>query len=279
MDATGIGAVQESPMFSESLSHPEKVYVEFSLRHVSQDAVMRASVSHGQWIVPWVYWIHHYDRQAVQRAQDEVVEIRAEYNTIVFSTHADLPSTELWLFTSYEAAMRAKQQGVQLGPCFDGVRGTVLYGNLNPEWEWVRANPGSPAELTMSLPRAGGFPDAKRWAEAIAFEESIAQVRSTEPSVIAQGLRRYNNFIILIMANGRSLTLINHLGVANAIAAFTAPDCQAAFLEQLTPEQRAGIQPMDTTGSILVDTSREWGMDGIIVNPSGPGPTVFCPFE
>ena len=82
----------------------------------------------------------------------------------------------------------------------------------------------------------------------------------------------------MLQADGRDVvTLVNHRGLANALVAFTAPDCQDAFLEELPAEKRAGFRPMTTTGSQLVETPRSLGVEGIIVNPSGPGPTVVLP--
>ena len=255
-----------APPPCDSLEH---VFVEFSKNRVTKDALLRALVSYPDWLVPSVVWALHY------RPGTETIEV--EKDAIALSVECRIPTTELWLFTGHEAAMRAKGQGALLGLCINGIRGTELFGNLNPEWEWVQVNPGSPPEFTVSFPRAG-FPDAKMWSSAIAFEETIAQKRPSEPADIAQQLRRYDNFLILLQADGRDVvTLVNHRGLANALVAFTAPDCQDAFLAKLPAEKRAGFRPMATTGSQLVETPRGLGVDGIIVNPFGPGPTVVFP--
>jgi hypothetical protein len=91
-----------------------------------------------------------------------------------FSVEFRIPGTELWLFTGSAAALAAKEQGALLGLYINGVRGTELFGNLDPAWEWVRVNPGSPPELTISLPRAG-FADANPWYEVVAPDRRLIQ--------------------------------------------------------------------------------------------------------
>src|SRR5262249_27285750 len=145
--------------------------LEFSKNRATKDALLRALVSYRDWLVPSVVWAPHY------RPGAETIEVGKE--AIALSVEGPLPATELWRFTGYQAALRAKEQGALVGLCINGSRGTELFGNLNPEWEWVRVNPGSPPELTVNFPRAG-FPDAKMWAKAIAFEEAIAQERPSE---------------------------------------------------------------------------------------------------
>jgi hypothetical protein len=251
---------------SDSLEH---VFLEFSKKRATKDALLRALVSYGDWLVPSVVWAVHY------RPGNETIEVEKE--AIALSVECRLPGTELWLFTGHKAALRAKEQGALLGLCINGIRGTELFGNLNPEWEWVRVNPGSPPEVTVNFPRAG-FPDAKMWAKAIAFEEAIVQERPSELAAIGQQLRSYDNFLILLHADrGNVVTLVNHRGLATAVVAFTAPDCQQAFLDKLPAEQRVGFRPMTTTGPQLAETPRGLGVDGIIVNPFGPGPTAVLP--
>jgi hypothetical protein len=275
----GTGAFQEHAMSPEELSRPEEVYIEFSSGRVSQDTVLRASVSHDGWVVPCVYWTPHY-QPGVQtpEAEDEPATVEVEADLINFSETSSLPGNELWVFTGPAAAERAKEQGVLVGLCLSGVRGTRLFGDLNPEWEWVRVNPGSPPELTIALPRAGGFPDAKKWAAAITFERAIASERSDDSAAIARGLRRYDHFLVLVRADGGLATLENYPGLTSAAAAFTAPDCLEALLGKLTPEQRGGITFRDVAGSLLVESPADWGLGGIVVNPYGPGPTVVCRF-
>jgi hypothetical protein len=129
---------------SESLEH---VFVEFSKNRVTKDALLRALVSYPDWLVPSVVWALHY------RPDTETIGV--EKDAIALSVECRIPTTELWLFTGYEAAMRAKEQGALLGLCINGTRGTELFGNLNPEWEWVRVNPGSPPRVDHQLPSRG----------------------------------------------------------------------------------------------------------------------------
>jgi hypothetical protein len=266
-------------MFPKELSRPEEVYIEFSLGRVSQDAVLRASVSHDGWVVPCVYWVSHYQpgTQAPE-AEDGSITVEVETDLINFSATSSLPGNELWVFTSPAAAERAREQGVLVGLCLSGVPGTRLFGDLSPEWEWVRANPGSPPELTIGLPRAGGFPDAKRWAEAITFERAIAREQSDDSAAIARDLRRYDHFLVLVRTDGSLATLESYPGLTHAAAAFTAPDCLEALLDRLPPEQRAGFTFRDIAGSRLVESPPDWGLGGIAVNPYGPGPTVVYRF-
>jgi hypothetical protein len=266
-------------MLPRNISRPEEVYTEFSLRRVNKDAVLRASISYDGWVVPWVYWATHYQPGArAPGAEGEPARVEVETDLIVFSESSSLPGNELWVFTGPAAAERAKEQGMLVGLSLSGVPGTRLFGDLSPGWEWVRVNPLSPPELTIALPRAGGFADAKMWAEAIAFERSIARERSDDQAATGRGLRYYDRFLVLVRRDGSLATLENYPGVAHAAAAFTAPDCLDAFLENLPPEQRPQFNFIDVRGSRLVESPPDWGLGGIVVNPYGPGPTVVYRF-
>jgi hypothetical protein len=266
-------------MLPRKLSRPEEVYIEFSLHRVNKDAVLRASISHDGWVVPWVYWATHYQADAWTPAgEGEPAKVEVETDLIVFSETTSLPSNELWVFTGPAAAERAKEQGVQVGMCLSGVPGTRLFGDLSPGWEWARVNALSPPELTIALPRAGGFADAKMWAEAISFEQSIAREGSDDQAAIGRSLRRYDRFLVLVRRDGSLATLDNYPGVAHAAAAFTAPDCLDALLDNLPHEKRPEFNFIDVRGSRLVESPPDWGLGGIVVNPYGPGPTVVYRF-
>jgi hypothetical protein len=266
-------------MFPRELTLPEEVYIEFSLGRENQDALLRASVSHDGWVVPFVYWVPHYQPGAqTPGAEDEPITVEAGMDVINFSATSSLPGNQLCVFTSPAAAERARDQGVLIGLCLSGVPGTRLFGGLNFEWEWLWVNPGSPPELTMALPRASGFPGAKRWADAITFERAIACERPDDMAAIARGLRRYDHFLVLVRTDGSLATLEDYPGLTHAAAAFTAPDCLEALLDTLTSEQRPGFAFRDVAGSRLVETPPEWGLGGAVVNPCGPGPTVVYRF-
>jgi hypothetical protein len=257
---------------------PDQVFVEFSQKRVTQDAVMRSVVSHPDWLVSAHVLTEHYRPWSLTGDT-----ITLEADCIVFSTEWDLPGTELWLFTGYEAAYRAKEQGARLGIYAKGIHGTELFGNLSPEWDWVKINPGSPFSLTLDIPRAG-FHDAKLWAGAIAFEDALKAIDPFDRNALRQQILRYQNFLVLgrtstltVPPSGiwtGSLLLFEHHG-ASMLPAFTARDCMDAFSEHLSPEERATLSGQCFFGLSLLE-DRE-GEDALFINPCGPGYSVVLP--
>jgi hypothetical protein len=257
---------------------PDRVFVEFGQKRVTQDAVMRSVVSHPDWLVSAHVLAEHYRPWSLR---GDTATLGTD--CIIFSGEWQLPGTELWLFTGYEAADRAKEQGARLGILAGGIHGTELFGNLDPAWDWVKINPGSPFPLTLNIPRAG-FDDARLWAGAVAFEDTLKAIGPFDRDALRQQILRYENFLVLVNASTLrvgpsgswtgSLLLFKHQGAA-MLPAFTARDCMDAFSEHLPPGERAGLSGRAAFGLSVLE--ERGGEDGLYINPFGPGYSVVLP--
>jgi hypothetical protein len=267
---------------------PREIFLEYSRQRASHDMVIRAVVSYGDWLVPYGTWISHYQKHTSSQVYVDPqgtthAQLPPVSNLVLFGEEMEMASarSELWLFTDYEAASLAEQKGAAIGGYVGGIRGTDIFRNLNPEWEWVKMNPGSPPEQLMALPRAG-FADLQQWAGYIAFEETLEQDLSSNTEVLAELVRAYDGFLgVLIRPDGRFATLVDYGGLANGTMVFTAPDCLKGFTQELdVPDKHLWKAGMAKGAKLVEELSQPDSLsDGIIINPVGPGPTVVLPLS
>lgn len=221
--------------------------------------VMRALVSHNDWLVPVIL---------VARSEGE--EPRVVGNITLFSTETRLPPGELWIFTDRESAEIAQAAGASLGAYTGGIKGTELFRSINPNTPTVRVNPYSPRERTWIFSEGSACDAGKIWADAIALEESFdgwRQIgRPDKPAV-----SNYRAFLVFNHSSGPIVTLPNQVGMSNPAVAFTAPDCAEMFLSKLSEEQRGAMQQAVVGGDVLIERAPQLGIDGLLFNPFGPG--------
>lgn len=183
----------------------------------------------------------------------------------------EYPPRELWLFTDEDAVRRAAVPGTRLGDLACNQRGRDLFSRLDPSWIWVRINPVSPAEQTWNFP-AESFPLLQAWCKAIAFEDHLRTLQSSQPSQ-DRLFAEYPHFTVYLLDDGTILTMPNQANLKNPAVVVTAPDCGRQILKQVPEAIRARLSATDTSGSELVLKLPSQGVDGLLINPAGPGPT------
>jgi hypothetical protein len=228
--------------------------------------VMRALVSHRDWFVPLALLVQGGE-------QNRKVE-----SVLMLSTEAQMPPGELWVFTDSEAAGIAQAKGASLGAYAGGIAGTELFRIIDPNFQTVRVNPGSPRERTWTFQEGSASEVGKVWADAIALEECFDEWQQTgQPDEAA--VMNYRAFMTFDFSSGPIVTLPNQGGMASPAAAFTAPDCAQMFLSKLGEEQSAGLQSVTIDGRTLMEKSPQLGIDGLMINIFGPGATFAFPFK
>jgi hypothetical protein len=244
---------------SQTTPDPARVLEAYGEGRANQNDVMRALVSYRGWYVPLNFY-------AGWKGQDGKVD-----SMLLLSPEAEVRPGELWLFTDEEAARLAASKGAQLGNYVARMAGTDMFPALQSEYQTVWVNPGSPPERTWLFQQGSAGSVGGLWAEAVALEESFAEWQRTgEPDVGA--LEDYRAFMLYDFVSGPVVTLPNQAGMTNPAAAFTAPDCAEAFLSALSEEQRAQLRPVTIDGKTLL-ANLPRGVDGLLFNLFGPGPT------
>jgi hypothetical protein len=248
-------------METESLSEPVRVLIGYSQKRAGVNEVMRALASHKDWLAPVLMF-----------AQAGEQELFLD-SMVLFGMETCLPPGELWVFTDRAAAERAQAAGAQLGPYASKISGTELFNKIDPRLQIVRVNPYSPSEQGWQFLQ-GSYELAKLWAQVIALEEGFGNADGLDYQAIAS----FKAFLLFNGKSGSAITLPNQGGMKNPAAVFTAPDCADAFLARLTDEQREGFERIAVDGMTLIKRLPLQGIDGLLLNAFGPGPSTVLFF-
>lgn len=244
---------------------PADVLAAYGAGQASTDDVMRALVSHRGWFVPIGFF-------AGCRGDGAKAD-----SVLILSSESQAPPGNLWLFTDEGAARLAQSKGVSLGAYAGRMSGTELFGAVGGEHRTVYVNPGLPRERTWVFQEGSAAEVGGLWAEAVALEESFVGWQAAgAPDLDA--LEAYRAFMLYNFASGPVVTLPGRGGLSNPAAAFTAPDCAAAFLGLLSEEQRGQLRSVTIDGSSLL-ANLPSGIDGLLFNPFGPGATYALPLS
>jgi hypothetical protein len=101
----------------------------------------------------------------------------------------------------------------------------------------------------------------------MAFEAQLAG--PTTPAMVA-ALKRYDAYFIALNADGSLLTLTNIDGLRNVLVLFTGPDSMQELLGKLGAPA-ATMKTGQTTGERIFPAIASLGVDGVVLNPVGPG--------
>ena len=244
-------------MFASDRTNPCATLQAFAARRADVHDVFRAVVGYRNWLVPAATLTGHYGRTPARRV---------DYGPV-----AELPPGELWLFTDGDAAERAVAAGCHVGELDTGLAGVELFAGPPPGLTAVRVNPVSPAELTWNFPPEA-FAPALAWAQVLRFEQ-VVRDWSGGAAVDLAAAADYPQFEAFVFPNRTVLTMPEHGGLTNPAVVCTAPDCAKAILHRVPEALRSQLQVVFTTGRELLDKLPEQGMDGLMLNPAGPGPT------
>ncbi len=225
----------------------------FAEHKASQHEVMRALVAHDEWLVPATYASQTLGRTKLDQL-------------VLFGTDFAYPPGTLWIFTDLESGTLASETGARLGPYQGGLRGSELFAELPESITEIVVNHGSPDRDKLYLV-APSFGNVGVWVDVLGFEAALAG--PTTPAMV-DAAKRYDAYFIAQNADGSLLTLTNIDGLTNVLVLFTGPDSLAALLGQLGPAAE-GITSGQTTGPHLFGALGDLGIDGVVVNPAGPG--------
>lgn len=260
---------EEDQIIMETNSAPVQMLIDYYRDQADINDVMRSLTSHQNWIAPVMFFTH----------------IDQKNNLIADSTSTtagfQITPGELWIFTDPKSVLFAQKAGAKLGNYAAGLRGKELFNKIPLNIQVVRINPYAPPEHSLLLLGEIGIKLANRWAEAISFEDKIKKWE--QPG--AHDKTAFLNFHSLITftdSAGAIFTILIPGGKLMKIApVFTAPDCARKFVESdlMSPEQRAGIRQVAVTGEMLLDQSTNLRIEGVNINPFGPGPMYFLPFS
>lgn len=241
----------------DQLSDVRAALQAFDARKVDTHRVMREVVGHDDWYVP-----ARYATATLKRAQlARELALGDEHDA----------TDRLVIFSDAEMARAAHAQGTQLGAYEGGVTGRELFGSLAAGLTRVLINEGAAERDTLQL-QGPSFGNAAVWADVTTLERALDQPPPATPELVAM-IRRYDSYFIVVHREGGAIvTIQNFPGFTNAGAVFTAPDCLQVFLEasQAVP---ASLQTGATTGERLLEQLTQLGIDGLVVNPLGPGVT------
>lgn len=190
---------------------------------------------------------------------------------------AELPPGELWLFSDLAAVVRARQAGQKLGALRQGVPADAVWSAVNSDWTTIRINPLSPARWTWEFPRES-FEFIAVWRKILHLEQGLAQLGDPPPS-LREAVAEFRHFMVLRLPNATLLTMPGRAGLKNPAIVLTAPDCLRATQQALPQPLPGQVQPIQTTGMELFTQLPEQGVDGLIVNPHGPGATAYLQFD
>ena len=245
-------------MFASDPTNPCATLQAYAARRADVHDVFRAVVGYNNWLVPVATLTGHYGRAPTRR--------------VAYGEPAEFPPGELWLFTDGDAAERAAAAGSSLGEYATGLTGVELLAVLPPGATTVRVNPVSPAELTWNFPPEA-FAAALAWAQVLRFER-VVRGWSAGAAVDLAAAADYPQFEAFVFPNRTVLTMPEQGGLTNPAVVCTAPDCARAILRRVPEALRSQLQVVFTTGRELLDKLPEQGMDGLMLNPAGPGPTL-----
>jgi hypothetical protein len=233
-----------------------RVLRSFAAQQVDAHAVLRAVVEHDDWFVPAAYASRALGRARLERAA-------------LFGTDIRHPPNTLLVYSDGEIAAFAHGRGLALGPYEAGISGTELFSGIQEGLTAIVVNEGA-AQADKLYLQGPGFGNAPAWAIAVAFESLLALPPSAE---LVEAVRQYDAYFAALHAHdGSIVTLQNYPGLRNAGLLFTAPDCLDAFMHAVGASAE-GLTTGQTTGARVFDMLPDLGIDGVVINPSGPGMT------
>lgn len=231
----------------------QETLLAYSKKEATKDHVLRALCEHQEWLVPAGF-------AAVALKQNTFERIS------IWGMESRVPAGKLYLFTDRAAADLAATK-VQLGPYAMPVQGARLFAALPSGFTELHVNPASPQEQCWFM---GGdaLGLAALWGQAIDIEQVLE--KKAEGNLVEM-LISFPGFTSFAVPNGAIATAVGAAGMKNPAMIFTAPDCADLAVEKLGA-QAATLKRVVTSGEQLFSAYPKLGIDGMLVNPFGPGP-------
>jgi hypothetical protein len=247
--------------------------VEYSQGRITEAALWRALFTHQDWLVPVTELTSHYRPSAGE-------EYTLPGDGYLFDQELSSHPQHLFLFTDPEPAFLAQSKGIPLGMFSSGMGAVEVFGNLNPIWEGVMVNPGSPKEETWFIPR-GSFASLASLAQRFLLEEEFTRLAKmdrsqanshAEVSKLVTRLREFQEFEVPVWEMTREpLAVSDSQTRTDKMVVCTWPDCVEAVKVTLPPDQRAQVKTIILNGATLFQGMLAFGFAVVVINPRGPG--------
>lgn len=237
-----------------SIPAVRQALIDFSVSKFGNHHVMRALMRHDDWLVPSTFAA----RVLGKESQD----------LLMLGDTIKHPPGTLLLYTDVESALLAHEtSNIELGPFARGIRGIDVFGALPAGFSTVAINEGCWKDQKLYL-GAPSFGNAGVWADVVRFEADLSN-EALPAATVADRVRGYDAYFIAVHpGNGSIVTITNHPRFKNAGLLFTAPDCLDAFMARVPG---ASLQTGQTTGTRVTGLLSSLGIDGLVINPCGPG--------
>jgi hypothetical protein len=243
-------------------SSVREALLRYSRKEASTNEVMRSLMLHEGFLAPVLY--------AARISGGNVFQ-----PVVILGSGMSLPAHELWLFTDDEATQAPLALGLELGPYAAGLLGRILFAALPSTVVEVRINHGSdPSQAWVIGP--GSFPMVRLWAAAIELEQALATTSDTPDARLLSLLKGFEGYLLPLQQSHAVATAASVAGLVCPAVACTTPDSYARFVASLGDEGR-GLRQLGVAGADLFASLAKHGVDGILFNPQGPGPTRAFP--
>jgi hypothetical protein len=221
------------------------------------DEVMRALVQHDGYFVP-LGFAPHLSRSEFERI-------------VMLGKNGAPPPLELYLFTDEPCvdAVADKPLGGLVAP----VSGIEVFCALPAELRKLKVNPGGAMEHFWFIDQ-GAMPLARLWGQAIRLETLLAESKNQPSPALNAALRSFEGFSLLTHPTGAVATAVGALGLQNPAMICTSPDSLARL-----QAQAPGTSATYLSGRALFDLLPRAGVDGMVFNLVGPGPSAALPLS
>lgn len=241
------------------MSLPRALILAHQRGEASFHDLLRAFMAHRAWLVP----VDFFPRPTLRDAYK-----------VSFGPRHQRPPGEIWLFSEHGTAQYAASQGAALGAFVLGVEGSAIFGGLPPEVRLIRINPGGyPEDLLVIGPES--LEEVGAWARTIELEERLRRCPDPSRDVeLLSGLRRHDRYHVPLLPDGRMLAKPGEGGFAQPGVVCTSADSYETFVSALEPALHQQIAARVLDGPGLREELARQDVDGVYLNPFGPGPTA-----
>lgn len=231
----------------------------FAAKAASVNEVMRTLAMHDGYFVPIGF------APELGRSQFERI--------VMLSEQGVPPKGELYVFSDESCLDLVSEQ--PLGSFVTPVSGLELLCALPDPGHGLaklKVNPGGRQDHFWFVGE-DALALARLWGRAVRLEALLATPERSKDGLHA-ALRTFEGFTILATAQDAVATAQGAGGFKNPAMVFTAPDAAERVLAQVS-----GLHAVHLTGTQLFELLPRAGVDGLLFNVMGPGPTAAFPLS
>jgi hypothetical protein len=236
------------------MTAPLDTLARFARKEVDHLAALRSLVSHDGWFAPATFAMEAFATNVFDKMCLWGNETRG------------IPPGKLFLFTDETRGPILQARGADPGPCVGPLRGSTIFAKLPNGIQSLEVNPGSPTSEGFFID-AQSFPLARAWGRAIALETALENGSSD----MIDRLIAYDDYGILVTPAMSIATLVGAAGLKNPGMVFTTLDSLVRLKEKIGVSAST-LKETTMRGAVLFEKVASFGIDGLILNPVGPGP-------